>query len=71
VVVIALVVGSYGATYGWARLTHRLVFNGHDVTGPNASRRPAGVTTFELVFFPLSLVESTTRRTLGWNGGGP
>lgn len=64
---VAAIVGllvMYVALYGWARLTHRLVFNGHQVTGPRASTGPAGFTTWELVFLPLGLTESVVRTAL-------
>jgi hypothetical protein len=67
--VVTLFMGSYGASYAWARLSHRLVFNGHAITGPHASRAPPGLTTWEVVFLPLSTLEATTRRALGWTGG--
>ena len=54
----------YVGVYGWARVTHHLVFNGHGVTGPHASSGPAGFTTWELVFLPLGLTESVVRSAL-------
>lgn len=57
---VLLSVGYLGV-YGWARVTHRLVFNGHEVVGAGSTRGPPGLSTWEIVFLPPLLLESALR----------
>lgn len=58
---LALALVGYLSAYAWARATHRLVFNGHEVVGAGSTRGPPGLSTWELVFLPPLILESVVR----------
>lgn len=58
---VGLLALAYLGAYAGARLSHRLVFNGHEVVGAHATRGPPGFTTWELVFLPLVIAEGLVR----------
>lgn len=58
---VGVIIAAYLGSYLWARVTHRLVFNGHDVTGAGATRGPPGLSTWELIYLPPLMLESAIR----------